>query len=215
MMKCMDKNNILSDSQFGCRTSSSTEMAVTSIYDKLLQNLNNKKITSSIFLDLRKAFHSVHHDIILKKLHHYGFRGTILSFFEDYLNNRKICTKINGKTSSFYSVKYGVPQGSVLGPILFLLYVNNLPNVSKFETTLFADDTKINEKTSSFHSVKYAVPQGSVLGPILFLLYVNDLPNVSKFETTLFADDTNLHMSHHNIQFLQQEVSQEIKSING
>ena len=140
-------------------------MAVTSIYDKLLQNLDNKKITCSIFLDLRKAFDSVHHDIILKKLHHYGFRGAILSFFEDYLNNRKICTKIN-------------------------------------------------EKTSSFHSVKYGVPQGSVLGPILFLLHVNDLPNVSKFETTLFADDTNLRMSHHNIQFLQQEVSQEINKVN-
>ena len=165
MMKFINKNNIFSDSQFGFRTSSSTEMAVTSIYDKLLQNLDNKKITRSIFLDLRKAFDSVHHDIILKKLHHHGFRVTILSLFEDYLNNRKICTKIN-------------------------------------------------EKTSSFHSVKYGVPQGSVLGPILFLLYVNDLPNVSKFETTLFADDTNLHMSHHNIQFLQQEVYQEINNVN-
>ena len=113
MIKFINKNNTLSDSQFGFRTNSSTEMAVTSIYDKLLQNLDNKKITCSIFLDLRKAFDSVHHDI-LKKLHHYGFRGTILSFFEDYLNNRKICIKINEKTSSFHSVKYGVPQGSVL-----------------------------------------------------------------------------------------------------
>ena len=105
MMKFINKNNIFSDSQFGFRTSSSTEMTVTSIYNKLLQNLDNKKITCSIFLDLRKAFDSVHHDIILKKLHHHGFRGTILSFFEDYLNNRKICTKINEKTSSFHSVK--------------------------------------------------------------------------------------------------------------
>ena len=166
VMKFINKNNILSDSQFGVRNSSWTEMAVTSIYDKSLHNLDDKKITCSIFLELRKAFDSVHHDIILKKLHHYGFRGTILSFFQNYLNNRKICAKIN-------------------------------------------------EKTSSFHSVKYGVPQGSVLGPILFLLYVNDLPNISKFETTLFADDTNLHMSHQNIQFFKQEVSQEIKSING
>ena len=75
---------------------------LTHIKSLFPQNLDNKKITSSIFLDLRKAFDSVHYDIILKKLHHYGFRGTILSFFEDYLNNRKICTKIIEKTSSFH-----------------------------------------------------------------------------------------------------------------
>ena len=73
MIKVINKNNIFSHSQFGFRTSSLREMAVTSIYDKLLQNLNDKKITCSMFLDLRKAFESVHHDTILKKLHHYGF----------------------------------------------------------------------------------------------------------------------------------------------
>jgi len=97
--------------------------------------LEDKKVTCSIFLDLQKAFDS----IILKKLDHYGFRGTTLKFFEFYLHNRKICIKSNGNTSSFHDVTYGVPQGSVLGPILFLLYINDLPNVSNFETTLFAD----------------------------------------------------------------------------
>ena len=93
MMKFINKNNILSASQFSFRTSSSTEMAVTSIYDKLLHNLDDKKITCSIFLDLRKAFDSVLYDIILKKLHHFGFRGTILSFFQDYLKTAKSVPK--------------------------------------------------------------------------------------------------------------------------
>ena len=119
MMKFMNKNNILTDSQFGFRTNNSTELAVTSIYDKLLQNLDDKKVTCSIFLDLKKAFDSVDYCIILKKLCHYGFRGNILLFFEDYLKNRKICTCLDGMKSIFHEVSFGVPQGSVLGPILF------------------------------------------------------------------------------------------------
>ena len=92
MMKFMNKNNTLSDSQFGFGTNNSTKLTVTSIYDKLLQNLYHKKVTCSIFLDLKKAFDSVDHCVILKKLCHYEFRGNILLFFEDYLKNCKICT---------------------------------------------------------------------------------------------------------------------------
>lgn len=159
MTKFLNKNDVLTSSQFGFRTSSSTELAVTSIYDKLLQNLDENKITCSIYLDLRKAFDSVNHSIILKKLNHYGFRGSILSFFESYLKNRKICTKLDGKVSTLCDVSYGVPQGSVLGPLLFLLYVNDLPNVSKFKTTLFADDTNLHLSHSNSKYLQQQVSQ--------------------------------------------------------
>ena len=144
MMSFIKINGILTSSQFGFTINSSTKLAVTSIYDELLQNLDDNKVTCSIFLDLRKAFDSVDHTILLKKLNNYGFRGSALKFFESYLKNRKICTKVDNILPRFYSVSCGVPQGSVLGPILFLLYVNDLPNVSKFKTTRFADDTNLH-----------------------------------------------------------------------
>ena len=84
MMKFMNKNNIFTDFQFGFKTNNLTELAVTSIYDKVLQNLDDKKVTCSIFLDIKKTFDSVDHCVILKKLCHYGFRDNILLFFEDY-----------------------------------------------------------------------------------------------------------------------------------
>ena len=97
----------------------STELAVTSIYDELFQHLDDNKLTCSIFLDLRKAFDSVDHSVLLKKLNHYEFRGNTLNFFESYLKKRKICTKLQDTISRFYSISYGVPLRSVLGPTLF------------------------------------------------------------------------------------------------
>jgi len=88
---------------------------------------------------------------LLQKLYHNGFRGPVFNFFPSYLEKRMICTKIKGKVSNFYEVKYGVPQGSIYGsayvpqgPLLFSLHVNDLPNAFKFETTLFADDTNLH-----------------------------------------------------------------------
>ena len=144
MLRFLNKNNILTFSQFGFRTNSSTKLAITTLYDKLLNNLNEKRISFLLFLDLKKAFDSVSHSILLRKLYHYGFRGPSFNLLQSYLTNRSICTKMDGKLSKSISIQYGIPQGSVLGCLLFLISVNDLPNVFKFDTTLFADDTNFH-----------------------------------------------------------------------
>ena len=103
-----------------------------------------KRVSFLLFLDLKKAFDSVSNSILLRKLYHYGFRGPSFNLLQSHLTNRLICTKMNGKLSKPLSIQYGIPQRSVLGPLLFLIYVNDLPNLSKFETTLFADDTNFH-----------------------------------------------------------------------
>ena len=104
-------------------------------------NKDNPEYTISIFLDLKKAFDTVSHSILLEKLKHYGFRGLSNLWFTNYLNGRKQVVSINGIDSDSLEICVGVPQGSVLGPLLFLLYINCLPNAVEFLALLFADDT--------------------------------------------------------------------------
>ncbi len=102
-------------------------------------------INGVLFLDLKKAFDTVDHEILLKKLHLYGIKGTTYAWFKSYIQNRKSICLMNGKKSHATEITCGVPQGSNLGPILFLLYINDLPKC--LETTkanLFADDTNLS-----------------------------------------------------------------------
>ena len=107
----------------------------------LLRNLENNKISCTIFLDLAKAFDSVDHGILLRKLERYGIRGMSLQLLSSYLSNRKQLTKYNGVESELKVIDIGVPQGSILGPLLFLLFINDLPLITEFGVRLFADDT--------------------------------------------------------------------------
>ena len=140
----LELHNILYNFQFGFRASHSINHALISLTERIKNSLGNRRIGCSIFLDLQKAFDSVNHEILLKKLEHYGIRGIALAWFCSYLSNRKQYVSVNGHNSTNLKVACGVPQGSVLGPLLCLIYINDIPNTSsKLAFYLFADDTSI------------------------------------------------------------------------
>ena len=140
----LEKYNILNKFQFGFRKGRSTEQAIVEISDKLKKAIDNNLYTCRVFLDFAKAFDTVNHQILLKKIETYGIRGIPLKWFTSYLFNRQQYVSLNSVESSKQTIKCGIPQGSSLGPLLFLPYINDISNCSDklnfriFVTTLIS-----------------------------------------------------------------------------
>lgn len=187
-IKFLDKFNILSPSQFGFRNQHSTSHALLVFIDKVSKAIDDSKHTLGIFLDLSKAFDTIDHDILLYKLSYYGIRGISLEWFRSYLLNRSQYVSIDGSVSNSRILTHGVPQGSILGPLLFLIYINDFTKSSdELSFILFADDSNI---LCSHSNLNYLINKVNIeLKSVANWFSVNGLSlNIAKSNFMLFSN---------------------------
>ncbi|KAL5272936.1 hypothetical protein ACHWQZ_G000943 [Mnemiopsis leidyi] len=176
----LDKNNSLFENQYGFRPGRSCEHALLNAQNSLLHSLNKNQISLLLLLDYSKAFDLLDHNTLLCKLEHYGIRGIAKEWFRSYLTNRRQYVSINGTYSESKSIDFGVPQGSILGPLLFVIYINDLPGISNLaKFILYADDANIIVSGSSLDEVSRKVNE--LIGSLVDWVGVNGLSlNVKK-----------------------------------
>ena len=146
---------LLGNQQFGFRTLHSTALALSKSTSNWWLNRDNGHMNSAVFLDIRKAFDTVNHEILLNKLNSYGMEDDELLFFSSYLRDRTQCCSVNGHQSTLKKVTCGVPQGSILGPLLFIIYMNDLPDcVKDVNVTTYVDDTSLDKAIRRSHELK-------------------------------------------------------------
>ena len=205
-----DEQEVLFINQFGFRKHCSTIHALLDMIERIRDNMDNGMYGCGVFIDLKKAFDTVNHDILLKKLEHYGIRRNMLDWFRSYLTDRKQFVFFNGESSEIRSVTCGVPQGSVLGPLLFLVYINDLPNISnKLSFFLFADDTNLYYESNDL--VELEKTMNKELKKLTLWLNVNRLAlNVGKTNFVIFRGYRKTY--DHNVTLLINKKAIEQKS---
>jgi len=188
LLEFVKRNNILSTSQFGFQQNSSTSDAVLEFLDNVYHNLDVRNSIVSVFLDFSKAFDTVKHDIMVQKLDYLGIRGLPLEWFRSYLYRRQQYVDVGGHVSALSDIRMGVPQGSILGPMLFLLYINDMSRCSpKLNFIHFADDTTVFLSGTSVDGVVEQV--NTELEKVEDWLYSNVLSlNVTKTSYMIITD---------------------------
>ena len=207
----LDHHNAIFANQYGFRSGHSCEHALLSAQKAVTDILDRKEIALLLLIDFSKAFDMVDHNILLDKLQHYGIRGLAHTWFKSYLSNRKQYVSINNKNSNTGSLKHGVPQGSILGPLLFIIYINDLPNIQNLLTfVLYADDANIIISGKTLHEIqlKFAALSDSLVRWVS----TNGLSlNVRKTNYMLFSnkklDLGGLALTINSIPINKQEVS--------
>ena len=178
---------VLSKAQFGFRKVHSTTTCILNLLDYLYKCMDNGKLVGVVFLDLKKAFDTVDHDILLKKLYKYGLSVNAVDWFSSYLKGRVQTVKANGKISRELETKCGVPQGSVLGPLLFILYINDLEEyLVDFRIGLYADDTALYYSGDTIEDIMLTLQDE--MGTVGHWLRANKLSlNVKKTKFVIFG----------------------------
>jgi len=149
LIKYLDKNNLISEKQYGFIKGRSTTTQLLKALDQWTKSIDEGKTIDIIYLDFQKAFDTVPHKRLIEKIRAYGVKDPVLGWIKSFLENRKQYVQLRGSKSEWKNVTSGIPQGSVLGPILFIIYINDLPEVVNSNIYLFADDTKIYKSIST------------------------------------------------------------------
>ena len=206
----LEHHNILFHNQFGFRKNNSTVHTLVQITQMIKVSIDSGKYGCGIFIDLKKAFDTVNHEILLTKLEHYGIRGNMLHWFKSYLSNRKQYVSINGKSSLPLDISCGVPQGSVLGPLLFLLYINDLPNTSNvLNFYLFADDTNLYYESNSLQELEKTI--NKELNKLYLWLNINRLSlNIDKTNYLIFHPYNKPMKKHMTIKINKKAINEKV-----
>ena len=207
MTHFLENSDIFSSTQFGFRKNMGTETALLNYIDYIQNQLNDYKYTLSIFMDLSKAFDVINHNILRTKLEHYGFRGHFLDFLLNFIKDREYFVYVNESNSDKKRVNIGVPQGSTLGPLLFLIYINDMIHCSKLFLTQFADDSTVTYSSKNLAEALLRVE--FEFNRVLDWLAANKLIiNLSKTHLMLF---TNLSRPEYICISAKGQIINEVK----